>query len=200
MSQTEQAYSRPEPDLADYAVLKADYVTPLPAGLDPVAAAPLMCTGLTAFNGLRKGGATAGSRVAVIGAGGIGTLAIRYAVAMGARVAVVGRSRRGEDNIETTIVVPGSFTSGTNHFTTGGHPGDQTVTPDYEAEYAGLMEQVSQRPAALAPADADVSQVDHAIVEVVDTGHGKRPFRVHNRPGRRRPRDRQRQDLLHPHD
>jgi alcohol dehydrogenase, propanol-preferring len=81
---------------AEYAVLKADFVTLLPEGLDPVAAAPLMCAGLTAFNGLRRGGITATSRVAVIGAGGVGALAIRYAVAMGARVAVIGRSNRGE--------------------------------------------------------------------------------------------------------
>ncbi|WBB58036.1 alcohol dehydrogenase catalytic domain-containing protein [Streptomyces sp. WMMC500] len=80
----------------EYAVLKADFVTPLPDGLDPVAAAPLMCAGLTAFNSLRRGGITASSRVAVIGTGGVGALAIRYAVAMGARVAAVGRSRRGE--------------------------------------------------------------------------------------------------------
>lgn len=82
---------------AEYSVCKADFVTPLPAGLDPVAAAPLMCAGITAFNGLRQGGVTASSRVAVIGAGGVGALAVRYAVAMGARVAVIGRSRRGED-------------------------------------------------------------------------------------------------------
>ncbi|MFD3406582.1 alcohol dehydrogenase catalytic domain-containing protein [Kribbella sp. NPDC058693] len=82
---------------AEYAVFKAGFVTPLPSGLDPVQAAPLMCAGITAYNGLRHAGATPNSRVAVIGAGGIGTLAIRYAVAMGARVAVVGRSRRGED-------------------------------------------------------------------------------------------------------
>lgn len=81
---------------AEYAVLKADFVTPLPQGLDPVAAAPLMCAGLTAFNGLRQGGIAPTSRVAVIGTGGVGSLAIRYAVAMGARVAVVSRSRRGE--------------------------------------------------------------------------------------------------------
>jgi D-arabinose 1-dehydrogenase-like Zn-dependent alcohol dehydrogenase len=81
---------------AEYAVLKADFVTPLPQGLDPIAAAPLMCAGLTAFNGLRQAGITATSRVAVIGAGGIGALAIRYALAMGARVAVIGRSTRGE--------------------------------------------------------------------------------------------------------
>ncbi|MFC4033463.1 alcohol dehydrogenase catalytic domain-containing protein [Streptomyces polygonati] len=81
---------------AEYALLKADYVTPLPAGIDPVSAAPLMCAGITAFNGLRHGGTKAGSRVAVIGSGGIGALAVRYAVAMGARVAVVGRSAAGE--------------------------------------------------------------------------------------------------------
>ncbi|MFF2850912.1 SDR family oxidoreductase [Streptomyces sp. NPDC058001] len=85
-------------------------------------------------------------------------------------------------DIETTIVVPGSFTSGTKHFATGGHPCDQTVVPDYEALYAGLMDQISQRLADLAPADADVSQVADAIVEVVGTPHGKRPFRVHVDP------------------
>ncbi|MBZ9645035.1 SDR family oxidoreductase [Streptomyces sp. PSKA30] len=85
-------------------------------------------------------------------------------------------------NVETTIVVPGSFTSGTNHFATGGRPGDESVIPDYEAHYAGLTEQVSQRLAALAPADADVSQVADAIVDVVNTEHGKRPFRVHIDP------------------
>jgi propanol-preferring alcohol dehydrogenase len=81
---------------AEYAVLKADFVTPLPAALDPVAAAPLMCAGLTAFNALRKAGISATSRVAVIGLGGVGGLAVRYAAAMGARVAVVARSSRSE--------------------------------------------------------------------------------------------------------
>ncbi|WP_405932002.1 SDR family NAD(P)-dependent oxidoreductase [Streptomyces sp. NBC_00827] len=85
-------------------------------------------------------------------------------------------------DIETTIVVPGSFTSGTNHFATGGHPAEQTVIPAYEERYAGLMDQVSQRLAALAPADADVSQVADAIVGIVDTPHGERPFRVHIDP------------------
>jgi D-arabinose 1-dehydrogenase-like Zn-dependent alcohol dehydrogenase len=82
---------------AEYGVFKAGFVTELPAGLDPVAAAPLMCAGITAFNGLRQAGAAPGSRVAVIGTGGIGALAIRYAAAMGARVAALGRSRRGEE-------------------------------------------------------------------------------------------------------
>ena len=83
---------------AEYGVFKADFVTPLPDVLDPVAAAPLMCAGITAFNGLRQGGIRAGARVAIIGAGGIGTLAIRYAVAMGARVAVAGNSRSSQEH------------------------------------------------------------------------------------------------------
>ncbi|WP_034260854.1 alcohol dehydrogenase catalytic domain-containing protein [Actinospica robiniae] len=85
---------------AQYALLKAGFVTPLPAGLDPVAGAPLMCAGITAFNGLRRAGTTPSSRVAVIGLGGVGTMAVRYAVAMGARVAVVGRSDRAHDEAE----------------------------------------------------------------------------------------------------
>lgn len=82
---------------AEYFVAQAGFVTPLPDGLDPVAAAPLMCAGITAFNGLRHAGIRPGSRVAVIGAGGIGGLAVRFALATGARVAVVGRSGDGAD-------------------------------------------------------------------------------------------------------
>jgi NAD(P)-dependent dehydrogenase (short-subunit alcohol dehydrogenase family) len=85
-------------------------------------------------------------------------------------------------NIETTIVVPGAFTSGTNHFATGGHPANQEIVKAYDERYAGMMDQVAQRLAALAPADANVSMVADAVVEVVDTPHGSRPFRVHVDP------------------
>jgi alcohol dehydrogenase, propanol-preferring len=78
---------------AEYFLGRAGYVTPLPDRLDPVAAAPLMCAGITAFNGLRQAGVTSTSRVTVIGSGGVGGLAIRFAVVMGARVTVIGRSQ-----------------------------------------------------------------------------------------------------------
>ena len=84
--------------------------------------------------------------------------------------------------IETSIIVPGSFTSGTNHFAHSGHPADEPVVADYEAVYPQLMEQVGMRLAELAPADADVADVAAAIVEVVDMPHGTRPFRVHIDP------------------
>ncbi len=80
----------------EYFVGRAGFVTPLPAGLDPVAGAPMMCAGITAFNGLRQAGLQFGGRVAVIGAGGVGSMAVRFAMAMGARVAVLGRSADGE--------------------------------------------------------------------------------------------------------
>ncbi|MER7441901.1 SDR family NAD(P)-dependent oxidoreductase [Micromonospora avicenniae] len=85
-------------------------------------------------------------------------------------------------NIETSIVVPGSFTSGTNHFAHSGRPADEETVKAYEERYAGLMEQVSKRLAELAPPDADVAEVAAAVVRVVDMPHGKRPFRVHIDP------------------
>ena len=84
--------------------------------------------------------------------------------------------------IETTIVVPGSFTTGTNHFANAGHPDDTGVADAYEQRYAGLIEQVSQRLAELAPDDADPAEVARQIARVVDLPKGQRPFRVHIDP------------------
>ena len=84
--------------------------------------------------------------------------------------------------IETCIIVPGSFTQGTNHFAHSGHPANEDVVAEYEAAYPQLMDQVAQRLAEQAPADADVADVATAIVDVVGMAHGTRPFRVHVDP------------------
>lgn len=84
--------------------------------------------------------------------------------------------------IETSIVVPGSFTVGTNHFANAGSPDDAAVANDYESQYAGLMDQVAQRLAELAPDDQDPSEVARQIVAIVDIPKGHRPFRVHIDP------------------
>jgi NAD(P)-dependent dehydrogenase (short-subunit alcohol dehydrogenase family) len=84
--------------------------------------------------------------------------------------------------VETTIVVPGSFTTGTNHFAHSGRPADEQVIADYEGLYPRLMDQVGQRLAEQAPADADPADVANAIVAVVDMPYGKRPLRVHIDP------------------
>ncbi|MCA1218245.1 SDR family oxidoreductase [Streptomyces sp. 8L] len=84
--------------------------------------------------------------------------------------------------VETTIVVPGSFTSGTNHFAHAGRPADTAVEAEYETKYAGLMEQVAGKLAALAPEGADASMVSDEIARIVALPAGERPFRVHVDP------------------
>ncbi|KXV01366.1 oxidoreductase [Gluconobacter potus] len=85
--------------------------------------------------------------------------------------------------IETTIVVPGAFTKGTNHFRDAGAPADQAVALAYkDGPYKGVEETVLAGLAALEPADADPESVARAIETVVDTPRGKRPFRVHVDP------------------
>jgi len=85
--------------------------------------------------------------------------------------------------IETSIIVPGAFTSGTNHFARAGAPADKARAAEYEAApYAGLADHVLKGFASIVPADADVSAVADAIVKVVATPFGKRPFRVHVDP------------------
>lgn len=85
--------------------------------------------------------------------------------------------------IETSIVVPGAFTSGTNHFAHAGGPADAAVAAEYEAgPYAGFGERIQKAFAEIVPADADASLVADAIVGIVDAPFGKRPFRVHIDP------------------
>ncbi len=85
--------------------------------------------------------------------------------------------------IETSIIVPGAFTRGTNHFAHAGQPEDKQRAAEYEAgPYAGFGDEVQKAFAAIVPPDADVSAVADAIVRVVDTLFGKRPFRVHIDP------------------
>jgi NAD(P)-dependent dehydrogenase (short-subunit alcohol dehydrogenase family) len=85
--------------------------------------------------------------------------------------------------IETSILVPGAFTGGTNHFAHAGSPVDKARAAEYEAgPYAGLADEVRKGFASIVPADADVSAVAEAIVRVVETPFGRRPFRVHVDP------------------
>jgi NAD(P)-dependent dehydrogenase (short-subunit alcohol dehydrogenase family) len=85
--------------------------------------------------------------------------------------------------IETSIVVPGAFTKGTNHFVHAGAPTDAARAAEYnDGPYAGVPEQALKGLASLEPADADVAAVADAIVKVIDAPFGKRPFRIHIDP------------------
>jgi len=98
-------------------------------------------------------------------------------------LAVVYARELARWGIETSIIVPGAFTGGTNHFAHAGSPADKARAAEYEAgPYAGFADQVLKGFASIVPADADVSAVADAIVRVVDTPFGQRPFRVHVDP------------------
>jgi hypothetical protein len=85
--------------------------------------------------------------------------------------------------IETSIIVAGAFTKGTNHFAHAGGPADKQRLAEYEAgPYKGYGQKIQEAFAAIVPDDADVSAVAEAIAKVVDAPFGKLPFRVHIDP------------------
>jgi NAD(P)-dependent dehydrogenase (short-subunit alcohol dehydrogenase family) len=85
--------------------------------------------------------------------------------------------------IETSIIVPGAFTGGTNHFAHAGSPADKARVAEYEAgPYKGFADAVIKGFSSIVPPDANVEGVADAIVKVVDAPFGKRPFRVHYDP------------------
>ncbi len=74
---------------AEYVVADADFVVPVPEGIDPLDAAPLTCAGVTTYKAVKLSGARPATRVAVVGIGGLGHLALQYAAIAGAEVIAV---------------------------------------------------------------------------------------------------------------
>jgi uncharacterized zinc-type alcohol dehydrogenase-like protein len=77
-------------------VVRQEFVLRIPDGLELSRAAPLLCAGITTYSPLRTWNVGPGSRVGVIGLGGLGHMAVKLASAMGATVAVVSRSGKKE--------------------------------------------------------------------------------------------------------
>lgn len=81
--------------------------------------------------------------------------------------------------IETSIVVPGAFTKGTNHFAHAGSPSDRARAAEYDAALpVGFADDMLAALAKTVPDDADPASVADAVVNVVNAPFGKRPFRV----------------------
>jgi len=77
----------------------ARFAVPIPAGLDPAAAAPLLCGGVTVYSPLKAYGAgTTAKNVGIIGIGGLGHLGIMIAKAMGANVTAISRGTAKKDD------------------------------------------------------------------------------------------------------
>ncbi|ESK88735.1 mannitol-1-phosphate dehydrogenase [Moniliophthora roreri MCA 2997] len=75
---------------AEYVTSWTDYVTPIPENLESAAATPILCAGITVYNALKQCNARMGEWVAISGAGGgLGHLAVQYAIAMGLRVVAI---------------------------------------------------------------------------------------------------------------
>jgi alcohol dehydrogenase (NADP+) len=68
----------------------------VPDGLDIARTAPLLCAGITTYSPLRTWNAGPGSRVGVVGLGGLGHMAVKLAVGLGADVTVLSRSKDKE--------------------------------------------------------------------------------------------------------
>jgi alcohol dehydrogenase (NADP+) len=135
-----------------HVVVDADYVLSVPAGLDPAAAAPLLCAGITTYSPLRRWGAGPGKRVAVVGLGGLGHMAVKIAAAMGAEVTVLSQSLKKQED--------GLRLGATDYFATS--------DPDTFAELAGRFDLIVNTVSASIDVDAYLSllAVDGTLVNV----------------------------------
>jgi alcohol dehydrogenase, propanol-preferring len=85
---------------AEFVTARASGLVALPDDIAAVDAAPLLCAGLTVFNGLRKAGVRPGDLVAVQGIGGLGHLGVQYARQLGLRVAAIARGAEKQELAE----------------------------------------------------------------------------------------------------
>lgn len=81
--------------------------------------------------------------------------------------------------IDTAIIVPGSYTKGTNHFPHAGHPGDEARAAEYAAAYPdGYADKILAALAATDPEDSDPAEIGRAVAKIVTSPVAKRPFRI----------------------
>ncbi|WCM91862.1 NAD(P)-dependent alcohol dehydrogenase [Acidovorax sp. NCPPB 2350] len=83
---------------SDVIVVRDKFVLSIPDGLDPAGAAPLLCAGITTWSPLHRWNVGPGSKVAVIGLGGLGHMALKLAKALGADVTLFTRSSGKEED------------------------------------------------------------------------------------------------------
>src|SRR5919112_5905712 len=73
---------------SDSIVVKEHFVLYVPSNLDLAGVAPLLCAGITTYSPIRHWGVTKGKKVGVVGLGGLGHMAVKFAHAFGAHVVV----------------------------------------------------------------------------------------------------------------
>ena len=133
-------------------VVTEDFVLRIPDDLDLDVAAPLLCAGITTYSPLRHWGAGPGTKVAVVGMGGLGHMAVKLAHAMGAEVTVLSQSlKKQEDGLRL----------GADYY-------HATSDPDTFTELAGSFNLIINTVSAALDLDAFLSllAVDGTLVNV----------------------------------
>jgi uncharacterized zinc-type alcohol dehydrogenase-like protein len=133
-------------------VVDEDFVLRIPGGLELDVAAPLLCAGITTYSPLRHWGAGPGKKVAVVGLGGLGHMAVKLAHAMGAEVTVLSRSLNKKED---------ALRLGADHYYA-------TVTPETFEKLAGSFDLIINSVSAKIDLDAYLSllALDGTLVNV----------------------------------
>jgi uncharacterized zinc-type alcohol dehydrogenase-like protein len=137
---------------ATHVVVDADFVLSVPDGIDPAAAAPLLCAGITTYSPLCRWGAGPGQKVAIVGLGGLGHMGVKIAHALGAEVTVLSQSlKKQEDGLRL----------GADHYYA-------TSDPDTFKALAGTFDLIINTVSARIDVDAYLGllAVDGALVNV----------------------------------
>lgn len=133
-------------------VVDEDFVLRIPEAIPFEKAAPLLCAGITTYSPLKRWGAGPGKKVAVVGMGGLGHMAVKFAHAMGAEVTVLSRTlNKREDGLRL----------GADHY-------HATSDPETFETLAGRFDLILNTVSAAIPVDAYLGllAVDGALVNV----------------------------------
>lgn len=95
-------------------IVREEFILKIPQNIAPEKAAPLLCAGITTYSPLKHWGITRGSKVAVMGLGGLGHMAVKLAVALGAEVSILSHSPKKSEDAKRL---------GATHFLLGNDPG-----------------------------------------------------------------------------
>jgi uncharacterized zinc-type alcohol dehydrogenase-like protein len=149
---TDRDSSTTQGGYSTHVVVDADFVLTVPDGIDPAAAAPLLCAGITTYSPLRRWGAGPGKKVAIVGLGGLGHMAVKLAHALGAEVTVLSQSlKKQEDGLRL-----------------GAHHYHATSDPDTFEQLAGTFDLIVNTVSAKIDVDAYLGllAVDGTLVNV----------------------------------
>jgi len=84
---------------ADYVRAQARFAVPIPDGLNPAVAGPLMCAGTTVWSPMMHYGVRPGMKTAVLGVGGLGHLAVQFLAKFGTDVTAISSTHNKEDEV-----------------------------------------------------------------------------------------------------